>query len=112
MPSIEALHRTFAPSGLKVLAVAVDDPGFEDRVRAFVARHRLTFEVLSEGSGRIETDYQARGIPATYLIGRDGIIRKRIAGATDWNSPANRSLVAQLLGVEIDTTGAAGATAR
>ena len=82
MPAIERLHRDFAPSGLKVVAVAVDDPGFEERVRQFVARHGLTFEILSEGTGNIERLYQARGLPATYLIGRDGIIRKRIAGAT------------------------------
>jgi peroxiredoxin len=97
MPAIEALHRDFAPAGLKGVAVAVDDPGFEQRVRDFVARKELTFEILSEGSGKIEQDYEARGIPATYLIGRDGLIRKRVAGATDWNSPANRALVAQLL---------------
>lgn len=99
MPGIEALHRAYP--GLRVVAVAVDDPGFEDRVRAFVTRHQLTFEVLSEGSGRIERDYQSRGLPATYLIGRDGMIRKRIAGASDWNSAANRALIAQLLGLPI-----------
>lgn len=98
MPSIQALHEDFAPAGLKVVAVAVDDPGFEQRVRDFVKRKGLTFEILSEGTGRIEADYEARGIPATYLIGRDGLIRKRVAGASDWNSPANRALVAQLLG--------------
>lgn len=101
MPAIEALHRDFAPKGLKVLAVAVDDPGFEQRVRDFVARKSLTFEVLSEGSGKIEIDYETRGIPATYLIGRDGLIRKRVAGASDWNSPTNRALVAQLLGATV-----------
>ena len=99
MPAIQALHNDFAAAGLKVVAVAVDDPGFEQRVRDFVARKGLTFEILSEGSGRIEADYEARGIPATYLIGPDGLIRKRVAGATDWNSPANRALIAQLLGV-------------
>ncbi|NUQ12593.1 MAG: TlpA family protein disulfide reductase [Gemmatimonadaceae bacterium] len=98
MPSLEALHRDFAPQGLRVVAVAVDDPGFEQRVRDFVARKGLTFEILSEGSGKIEADYEARGIPATYLIGKDGLIRKRVAGASDWNTPANRALVAQLLG--------------
>jgi peroxiredoxin len=99
MPSIQALHNDFAAAGLKVVAVAVDDPGFEQRVRDFVARKGLTFEILSEGTGRIEADYEARGIPATYLIGKDGLIRKRVAGASDWNSPANRALIAQLLGV-------------
>ena len=98
MPGIEALYRDFGPKGLKVVAVAVDDPGFEQRVREFVTRKGLTFEILSEGSGKIESDYEARGIPATYLIGRDGLIRKRVAGASDWNTPANRALVAQLLG--------------
>jgi cytochrome c biogenesis protein CcmG/thiol:disulfide interchange protein DsbE len=100
MPAIETLHRDFAPHGLKVVAIATDDPGFEQRVRDFVARKQLTFEVLSEGSGKIEQDYEARGIPATYLIGADGRIRKRVGGASDWNSPANRALVAQLLGVD------------
>ena len=99
MPSLQALHNDFAGAGLKVVAIAVDDPGFEQRVRDFVARKGLTFEILHEGSGKIETDYEARGIPATYLIGKDGVIRKRVAGASDWNSPANRALVAQLLGV-------------
>ena len=97
MPSIEALYRDYASKGLNVVAVSTDDPGFEDRVRTWVARHGLTFEILNEGSGKIERDYQALGLPATYLIGRDGIIRKRIAGASDWSSPSNRALVAQLL---------------
>lgn len=101
MPSIQALHNDFAPAGLKVVAIAVDDPGFEQRVRDFVARKNLTFEVLHEGSGKVEADYEARGIPATYLIGRDGLIRKRVAGASNWNSTANRALVAQLLGVPV-----------
>ena len=108
MPSIQALHNDFAGAGLKVVAVAVDDPGFEQRVRDFVARKGLTFEILSEGTGRIEADYEARGIPATYLIGKDGLIRKRVAGASDWNSPANRALVAQLLGVNGQTSEARG----
>jgi cytochrome c biogenesis protein CcmG, thiol:disulfide interchange protein DsbE len=99
MPSIEQLYRDFAPAGLKVIAISIDDPGFEDKVREFTARHGLTFEILNEGSGKIETDYQARGIPSTYLIGPDGRIRKRMTGASDWSSPANRALVAQLLAV-------------
>jgi peroxiredoxin len=101
MPSMEALYREFGPAGLRVVAVAIDDPGFEPRVREFARQLDLTFDILSEGSGAIERDYQARGIPASYLIGPDGIIRKRIAGASDWRSPANRALVAQLLGIPL-----------
>ena len=99
MPSIQRLYDRYRGAGLKVVGVSVDDPGFEGRIREFVAEHKLTFEILHEGSGRIEQAYQSTGIPSTYLLGRDGRIRKMHLGATDWDSPANRAVVAQLLGV-------------
>ncbi len=97
MPGIQALHESLGPLGLRVVAVSVDDPGLEDAIRAFVAEHKLTFEILHEGSGKIEHDYQTSGIPETFLIGKDGVIRKRVIGAAQWNSDANVSLVRGLL---------------
>ena len=100
MPSIQRLYDRFRDAGLKVVAIAADDPGFEERIQSFVSERGFTFEVLHEGSGRIENDYQSPGIPATFLVGRDGRIRKLHLGATDWDSEANRAVVAQLLGVD------------
>lgn len=97
MPGIQALHEQLGPQGLRVVAVAVDDPGFENAIRAFVSEHKLTFEILHEGSGKIEHDYQTSGIPETFLIGKDGVIRKRVIGAAQWNSDANVALVKGLL---------------
>lgn len=99
MPSIQRLYDRYRDAGLKVVAVAVDDPGNEERIRDFVREHQLTFEILHEGSGRIEQAFQTQGIPATFLVARDGRIRKFSLGAADWDSPANRAVVAQLLGV-------------
>jgi len=104
MPSIQRLYDRYRDAGFKVVAVAVDDPGNEQRILDFVAEHRLTFEVLHEGSGRIEQQFQTQGIPATFLVGRDGRIRKFSLGAADWDSPANRAVVAQLLGVQATAT--------
>ncbi len=99
MPSIQRLYDRYRGAGLKVVAVAVDDPGFEQRILDFVGEHHLTFEILHEGSGKIEQAFQTQGIPATFLVARDGRIRKFSLGAADWDSPANRAVVAQLLGV-------------
>lgn len=110
MPSIQRLYDRFRDDGLRVVAIAVDDPPFVERVRAFVSERNFTFEVLHEGSGRVEAAYQSAGIPATFLVGRDGRIRKLHLGAADWDSQANRAVVAQLLGVRDrspDPTGAA-----
>lgn len=98
MPSIQRLYDRYRERGLRVVGVAVDDPPFADRVRAFVAEHQLTFDILHEGSGKVERDYRSRGLPATYIIGRDGRIRVIRQGATDWDSPAHRAVIEQLLG--------------
>lgn len=100
MPGIQALHDSLGSQGLKVVAISVDDPGLENTIMRFVAVLQLTFEVLHEGSGAIERDYQTSGIPETFVIGKDGVIRKRVIGAAEWNSPANRALIRGLLAEE------------
>jgi peroxiredoxin len=109
MPSIQRLYDRYRGAGLRVVGIAVDDPPFEARIREFVARHRLTFEILHEGTGEIERAYQSMGLPATYIVGRDGRIRKLHLGAADWDSPANRAVVARLLGVSGADDAATGA---
>ncbi len=97
MPGIQALHDSLGPLGLKVVAISVDEPDMGNTIRAFVAEHRLTFEILHEGSGAIERDYQTSGVPETFVIGKDGVIRKRVIGAAAWNSEANLTLLRGLL---------------
>ena len=99
MPSIQSLHDRFAARGLKVLAVSVDNPGTADEIRKFRDQYGLTFEILHDASGAIKRDYQTTGVPETFVIGRDGVIRKKVIAAADWDSPANRALFGQLLGV-------------
>jgi cytochrome c biogenesis protein CcmG, thiol:disulfide interchange protein DsbE len=97
MPAIEKLHQAMAPQGLRVVAVSIDDPGFEKQIRAFEKEFGLTFRVLYDPTGRITNDYQTTGVPETFIIARDGVIRKKVIGAADWNSATNRALIAQLL---------------
>ena len=97
MPSIEKLHQAYGPKGLKIVAVSIDDPGTDRQIRDFVKSFRLTFEILHDPKNVITEDYQLGGYPETFVIGRDGIIRKKVIEATDWNSPENRALVERLL---------------
>ena len=98
MPSIEKLHRDFGPQGLAVVAVSVDDAGAEDRVREFAKELGITFEILHDPTRATSTSYQITGYPETFIIARDGTIRKKVIGAADWSSAANRALIRELLG--------------
>ena len=105
MPSIQALHDRFAARGLKVVAVSIDKAGFDDEIRTFRDQFGLTFEILHDATGNIQRAYQTTGVPETFIIGRDGMIRRKVIAADDWDSPANRALFAQLLGVPASAAG-------
>jgi cytochrome c-type biogenesis protein len=100
MPSIERLHRVYGDSGLKVVAVSVDAYVNDDSVRAFARNLGITFEILHDSTMHIADVYQATGYPETFVIGKEGTIRKKWIGDADWSSRGNRALVAQLLGLE------------
>ena len=97
MPAIEQLHRQFGPRGLKIVSVSVDNAGDVNLIEKFVRDFHLTFEVLHDAPGRIQRQYRTTGVPETFVLGKDGVIRKKVIGAADWSSQGNRALIAQLL---------------
>jgi cytochrome c biogenesis protein CcmG, thiol:disulfide interchange protein DsbE len=97
MPSIEAVHQTLGAKGLKVVAISIDDEGAEAKIRDFAKEFRLTFEMLHDPAGTIPGIYRTTGVPETFVIGRDGVIRKKWIGAEDWNSDGNQRLLSSLL---------------
>jgi peroxiredoxin len=80
-PVLEALQRRFHAEGLEVLAASVDDSG-RKAVLPFVARQSPTFTILLADPAAAKA-YGIRGIPATFLIGPDGVVARRYIGAVE-----------------------------
>ena len=105
MPSMERLYNEFADEGLEILAVSIDAetgtfdlfgrPGGD--IQAFADSLGLTFPLLHDPSGGIQQVYQTTGVPETFLVGRDGIIYKKVAGGTEWDAPDHQELIRRLL---------------
>ncbi len=100
LPSLERLYQAYGDSGLKLVAVSIDDYVGEDSIRAFAKNFGLTFEILHDSTHAIESIYQTSGYPETFVIGPEGTIRKKWIGPDDWSSQGNRALIAQLLGLQ------------
>ena len=97
IPSMQALYRDFAPRGFKIVAVSVDEgKGDAPKVQAFMRQFGVTFDVLHDPAGTIQKVYQTTGVPENFVIGADGVVRKK-SYAQDWNAPENRALIARLL---------------
>lgn len=97
MPSMQALHEDYSDRGLKIVAVSIDHPSAGDAIRWFTEEYGLTFEILHDTTGAIREAFGTTGIPETAVIGRDGVVRRRVSGAEDWNSAANRALIERLV---------------
>jgi cytochrome c biogenesis protein CcmG, thiol:disulfide interchange protein DsbE len=99
LPSLQRLYQAYGDKGLKLVAVSIDDYVSEDSIRAFAKNFGITFEVLHDSTHAIERIYQTTGYPESFVIGREGTIRKKWIGPDDWSSQGNQALVAQLLGL-------------
>jgi cytochrome c biogenesis protein CcmG, thiol:disulfide interchange protein DsbE len=99
MPAIERLHQELGAKGLKIVAVSVDNAGEEPKIRDFIKEFGLHFEVLHDATGSIQGIYRTTGVPETFIIDREGVVRKRLIGHTDLtqNYDGNKRLLEQLL---------------
>lgn len=99
MPSMERLHQELGGQGLRVVAVSVDQADAAT-VSDWTTARGLSFTVLRDPSGRIQQVYQTTGVPESFVLDRDGVIVKKIIGATEWDHPAQKALFRRLLASE------------
>ena len=97
MPSLEALHRELASEGLRVVGVSVDAAGDVGDIRAFVEEHGLSMTILHDPEQRVARAFATRGVPETFLIGRDGTLLKHWIGRIDGRAESVRGPVREAL---------------
>jgi peroxiredoxin len=95
MPSFERLRGAMERERVTVLAVNLAEP--ESRIRRFLDTMPVRYPILLDRDGKTARAWQARMLPATYIVGPDGSIRYRHLGELDWSSPEVRELLLQLL---------------
>lgn len=96
MPEMDKLYQTFKDRGFVVLAVSLDQ-GPPKVVEEFVKERRLTYPVLLDSKAEVARQYGLLGVPGTYLIGSDGMLRYAVFGPKDWFGEEAKKLIESLL---------------
>lgn len=96
MPTIENVFRAYKHKDFVVLGIAGDTKG-KEVVEPFVKEYEMTFPVVLDTKSVVSKQYNVRGIPAIYLLDRQGRIAGTHVGGADWNSEEARALIEQLL---------------
>ncbi len=80
MPAIEKVYQDYKDQGLEVLAVNTTYQDSESAAAAFVQEHGLTFTIPLDRTGAVSNRYQLRGLPSTFFVDRQGVIRSVVVG--------------------------------
>ncbi len=80
IPELQAIHTRYQPRGLELVGVSVDAAGSEGAIREFMKDFAMTFPVWLDPAERVSARFLVVGVPATFLIDRDGILRWRRIG--------------------------------
>lgn len=85
MPSLVEMQRRMKSKGVMVVAVSVDVDG--DAYRQFIKDHNVTLLTVRDPDGKSSHLYGTFKFPETYIIDRNGVMRRKFIGAVDWTQP-------------------------
>jgi cytochrome c biogenesis protein CcmG/thiol:disulfide interchange protein DsbE len=94
IPSLVEMQRRMKARGVTVLAVSVDVD--ESAYRQFVKDHNVSLLTVRDPSGKSNQLYGTFKFPETYIIDRNGVMRRKFIGAVDWTDPQITEFLAKL----------------
>ncbi len=97
MPSMEILYKNFERDDLVVLAVSIDRVTTKKDIPTFVKSMSLTFPILVDSWGQTDKRYKLMGVPETYIIDQQGVLREKVIGPRDWTVLDNLKTITGLL---------------
>jgi peroxiredoxin len=92
---LERLHRELASQGLAIIGVNARES--KAAVGRYAKELGLTFRLVLDPDGTINTLYGVVGLPTTFLVGRDGRAVALAIGPREWGSAPARALLQALL---------------
>jgi peroxiredoxin len=85
MPSLVQMQHRLKDRGVTVVAVSVDVD--ENAYHRFLTEYKIDFLTVRDASQSSNNLYGTFKFPETYIIDRNGVVRRKFIGAIDWSQP-------------------------
>jgi peroxiredoxin len=85
MPSLVQLQQRMKDKNVVVLGVSLDADG--DAYHRFIKEHKIDFLTVRDADQKSNNLYGTFKFPETYIIDRNGIVRRKFIGPVDWSQP-------------------------
>jgi thiol-disulfide isomerase/thioredoxin len=85
MPSMQRLYAKLPKDKFKMIALYNrDKPAI---VKDFVAKLGITLPILDDQENIIGKRYGLTGLPETFIVDKQGVIREKFIGPAEWDTP-------------------------
>ena len=95
MPAIQKMWDIMQKEGMKIALINTAEN--EDTIFSFLAAHAPDMRALSDKDGQVTEKWQPRGLPATYIVGKNGMVLYQALGGRPWNETAYLDFLRQLV---------------
>jgi cytochrome c biogenesis protein CcmG, thiol:disulfide interchange protein DsbE len=94
VPSLVEMQRRLKSKGVTVVAVSVDVD--DSAYRRFVRDHGVSLLTVRDPDQKSNAVYGSFKFPETYIIDRNGVMRRKFIGAVDWTTPEITDFLSKL----------------
>ena len=98
IPELRQLHERYRAKGLELVGVSVDADGTDEVIRGFMRDFQMTFPIWRDPDERISSLFLTLGVPATFLIDKEGVLRWRKTGPIAPNDTSLSAAIERALG--------------
>jgi cytochrome c biogenesis protein CcmG/thiol:disulfide interchange protein DsbE len=85
LPSLMHMQTRLKGSGVVVLAISIDVDG--DAYHRFLKQHDVSLLTVRDPDQKVSRVYGTTGWPETFIIDRQGVVRRKFVGPVDWTAP-------------------------
>jgi len=94
LPSLMTMQNRMKGTGVVVLAISVDVDG--NAYHRFLKEHDVSLLTVRDPDEKVSKIYGTSGWPETFIIDRQGIVRRKFVGPVDWTSPEVMQFLSKL----------------
>ncbi len=95
MPSKEALFQKMKDKPLMMFGMLFrDDPA---NLRSYFAKQKVSLPTLISPNNEAAKLYGITGVPETFIIDKEGILREKLVGPRDWDTEESLALIEKYL---------------
>jgi cytochrome c biogenesis protein CcmG/thiol:disulfide interchange protein DsbE len=84
LPSLMSMQDRTRARGVVVVGISIDVD--DDAYHRFLRQRGVNFLTVRDPEEKISGIYGTHGWPETYIIDRQGVLRRKVVGPIDWNS--------------------------